>query len=90
MILLCVVKDFKFDRFNFQGIHVEQNDFSCLFEFWYSDQSYGLSCRAINDGRFKGWLVAHEIDVRTLFNDELVLVLKRVAPYFSPINISVS
>ena len=35
-----VIKDFKFDSLNFQGIHIEQDDFSRLFELWYSDQSY--------------------------------------------------
>ena len=76
----CVIKNFKFDSLNFQGIHIEQDDFSRLFEFWYSDQSYRLSRRTINNRRFESWLIAHEINVRTLFDDELVFVLKRIAP----------
>ena len=40
VISSCVIKNFKFDSLNFQGIHIEQDKFSRLFELWYSDQSY--------------------------------------------------
>ena len=40
VISSCVIKNFKFDSLNFQGVHIEQDDFSRFFELWYSDQSY--------------------------------------------------
>lgn len=76
----CFVEDFEFDDLRFQGVCVKQNHLSRLLELWDGDQSNCLARRTLDDSCLKRGLTANEVNMRTFFNDELVLVLKRVAP----------
>jgi hypothetical protein len=72
--------DFKFHNLDFERFGVEQNHLSGSMKSRYRNKPHLLSGRSINDCGVVSRLIAHEIDVRTFFNNKLIFVLERVAP----------
>ena len=80
VLALCLFMNGEFHNLYFQRFCVEENNLSCCVKLWDRNKPHLLPCRSIDDRGVVPRLIAHEIDVRAFFDDELVFVLERVAP----------
>ena len=71
----------KLDYLDFKRLHVQQNHLASILEAWHRNDSAALAIWAFDDGRLRTRLVAYNVDVGSLFEDETILVLERIAPY---------
>jgi uncharacterized protein YcsI (UPF0317 family) len=74
------LKDTKLDDFHFKCFHVQQKQFVSILEAWHRYDSAFLAVCSFDNGRFETRLVAYNVDVRSLFDDELIFVLEWIAP----------
>lgn len=65
---------------HFQRLRVEQNNQTSRSERGNGYESNRLILRAFHDRRLKPRLIARDKDMRTVLQDERVLVLKRISP----------
>ncbi len=69
------------NKFDFERFGVEKHNLASLMEFGYCKNAHLLSRWPLDSGCIESGLIANEVDVRTFFDDELILLLKRIAPY---------
>jgi hypothetical protein len=75
------LKDTKLDDFHFERLHIQQKQFVCILETWHRYDSAFLAIGSFDNSGLETRLVAYNVDVRSLFDDELIFVLERIAPY---------